>query len=140
VDLLSDADIGMVQIPCPEIACIGFNRHREPGTSIREALETPHAANCCKQLAAATADRIQCYLDEGFEVLAVLGGNEESPGCAVHAGPPGESRLAEQSGVLMRELAEELARRSLQIEFRAIRDADAGLLRKDLEWLRDRIS
>ena len=89
---------------------------------------------------AATADRIQCYVDQGFEVLAVVGGNEDSPGCAVHVNAADDTQLTERSGVFMRELAEELARRSLQIEFHGMRDADSGLLHADLEWLRDRIS
>ena len=140
VDLLSAAGIGMAQISCPEIACLGFDRQRTPGKTIRQALETPRAMNCCQQLAAATADRIQCYVDQGFEVLAVVGGNEDSPGCAVHVNAADDTQLTERSGVFMRELADELARRSLQIEFHGMRDADSGLLHADLEWLRDRIS
>ena len=140
VDLLSDAEIGMVQIPCPEIACLGFNRHRRPGTTIREALEAASTISCCRQLAITIADKVECYVDQGFEILAILGGNEESPGCAVHASASAETRLTEKSGLFMRELADELARRDLQIAFHGMRDADSGLLRDDLEWLRDRIS
>jgi hypothetical protein len=88
----------------------------------------------------ATADQIQCYVDEGFEVVAVLGGNEQSPGCAVHLDTTDETRLTEQSGVFMRALAEELARRGLHVEFHGMRDADAALLHDDLDWLRNRIS
>jgi predicted secreted protein len=140
VDTLSDAEIGMVQIPCPEIACLGFDRTREPGSTIRQALEAAKAIDCCHQLAVATADKIQCYVDEGFEVLAVLGGNEESPGCAVHVSASQETRLTDRSGVFMRELEAELSRRDLQIEFRGMRDANSGLLHEDLKWLRDCIS
>lgn len=138
VDLLSDAEIGIVQIPCPEIACLGFDRDRQTGRTIRQALEIPSAAKCCRQLAVTTADRIQCYVEQGFEVLAVLGGNEESPGCAVHTNTADETQLTEQSGVFMRELAAELARRGHQIEFHGMRDAESSLLREDLEWLRNR--
>ena len=139
-DLLAESDIGMVQIACPEIACLGFDRNRPPGTSIREALETPSAANCCRRLAVTTADKIQCYVDEGFEVLAVLGGNEQSPGCAVHTNATGETPLTRRSGVFMRELSEELSCRGLHIGFRGMRDADSRLLQEDLAWLRDRIA
>ena len=140
VDLLCHAEIGMVQIPCPEIACLGFERHRQAGSTIRQALEAPSAVSCCQQLAVTTADRIKCYLEQGYEVLAVLGGNQESPGCAVHVSNSEESRLTDKSGVFMRELADELARRGLQIDFHGMRDADPGLLQEDLEWLRKRIS
>ncbi|WP_051301691.1 hypothetical protein [Sedimenticola selenatireducens] len=140
MDLLADNGIGMVQIPCPEIACLGFERRRPAGQSIRQALGAPGPANCCRKLAAATADRIKSDLDQGFEVLAILGGNEESPGCAVHITGAGETELAARSGVFMLALAAELERRDLQIQFRRMRDANAKLLNEDINWLRDRLS
>ena len=39
----------------------------------------------------------------------------------------------------LRDVAAELSRRDLNIEFRGTRDTDAGLLLEDLEWLRDRV-
>ena len=139
IELMVDAEIGMVQIPCPEIACLGFERLRSSGQSIRQALETPEASACCQSLAIATAERIHSYVDQGFEVLAVLGGNEQSPGCAVHTAINSELQLTDRSGVFMKMVAEELAQRGLQIRFHGIRDADSELLVEDLEWMRDRI-
>lgn len=140
IDLLADAGIGMAQIPCPEIACLGFERRRPPDQSIRQALEAPEPAACCRRLALVTADRIQCYLDQGFEVLAVLGGNEQSPGCAVHTTATGETQLSDRSGIFMQALATELAHRNLQIQFHGMRDADSKLLGEDLGWLRNQLS
>ena len=139
IELMVDAEIGMVQIPCPEIACLGFERLRSSGQSIRQALETPEASACCQSLAIATAERIHSYVNQGFEVLAVLGGNEQSPGCAVHTAIDSELQLTDRSGVFMKMVAEELAQRGLQIRFHGIRDADSELLIEDLEWMRDRI-
>ena len=139
VDLLSDAGIGMAQIPCPEISCLGFERQRAVGQSIRQALETPGSATCCQHLAVVTVDRIQCYIDQGFEVLAVLGGNTQSPACAVHTKADSETQLTNQSGIFMQALVAELANRDLEIQFRGIQDADPNLLSEDLDWLRERI-
>ena len=139
IDLLAEKDVGMVQIPCPEIACLGFPRRRMPGQSIRDALSAPQPTACCERLAVATADRIQHYLDQGFEIAAVLGGNMQSPGCAVHQDRTGSGALADSSGVFMRALSVELARRGLQIPFRGMRDADRKLLNEDLDWLRARL-
>ena len=136
MDLLADRQVGMVQIACPEIACLGFARQRVAGQSLREALEAPGPAVCCTKLAMATADRIQCYLDEGYEVLAVLGGNQRSPGCAVRAAPNASSQLASDSGTFMKALAIELAQRGLSIPFHGMRDADPEFLKDDLAWLR----
>ncbi len=140
LDLLANADVGMAQITCPEMACLGFERQRPPGSSIRQALESPESASCCKRLAEATADRMQGYLDQGFEVLAVLGGNEQSPGCAVHTVAPGETQMTNRSGVFMQALATALSNRRLRIPFRGVRDADPVLLHADLAWLRERVS
>lgn len=139
IELLVDAEIGIVQIPCPEIACLGFDRQRSDGQSIRQAMESPEASGCCRPLASVTADKIQCYVNQGFEVLAVLGGNEQSPGCAVHTAGDSETQLAHKSGIFMEMLAAELTERGLQIVFRGMRDADSKFLKEDLEWLRDRL-
>ncbi len=140
MELLMEAEVGMVQIPCPEIACLGFKRLRSCDQSIRQALETREATACCRSLAEATAERIECYIKQGFEVLAVLGGNEQSPGCAVHAMDDSEIQLTGKSGVFTKMLATDLSRRGLKIPFHGVRDADSELLKKDLEWLRDRLS
>ncbi len=132
--LLDDEAVGMAQIPCPEMICLGHRRDRPPGRSIREALGSPQAAACCARQAKAAADRIQDYREAGIEVLAVLGGNEQSPACAVHHGEWGE--LAGQSGLFMLALADELGRRGLAPPFCAVRDADAALLAQDLNQLR----
>jgi len=135
MDILAEAEIGMVQIPCPEIACLGFERQRSGGQSIRQALEAPVATACCRTLAMATAEKIQCYADQGFEILAVLGGNEQSPGCAVHTVGENATALNSGSGVFMKMLAAELRQRGLEIPFHGMRDADPKALKKDLDWL-----
>jgi predicted secreted protein len=139
LELLADADIGMAQIPCPEIACLGFRRRREPGQSIRQALETPVASRCCRRLAEATAERMACYQAQGFDIVAVLGGNEQSPACAVHPTSADGTRLGDRSGVFMLALAAETAGRGRRVPFRGIRDNDRSRLREDLDWLRWRI-
>ena len=132
---LSRAGVGMVQIPCPEMACLGHRRGRAPGQSIRDALQTPEAADCCASQAAAMADRIQAYQREGIDVAAILGGNVQSPGCAVHAREDDPQRLAARSGLYMLALEKALEKRGLNIPFRGMRDADPQLLADDLEWL-----
>jgi predicted secreted protein len=139
IDLLADREVGMVQIPCPEIACLGFERRRVPGQRIRDALGAQQPAACCRRLAITTADRIQCYLQQGYQVLAVLGGNEQSPACAVVPTSGGSGRLADESGIFMLALSAELERRGLRIPFRGMRDADPQRLQEDLAWLDERL-
>jgi predicted secreted protein len=129
-------DVGIVQMPCPERECLGPRRERPPGATIRRALETPEARRRCTNLATAMADRLCDYERSGCAVLGILGGNPESPGCAVHAGPAG---LSEASGVFMLELERALRQRGMDVPFRGIRDADAEQERQDVDWLERRI-
>jgi predicted secreted protein len=125
--------VGLLVMPCPEIACLGPARQRAPGVSIGTALRADHGVQGCAALARAVADRIQASLDAGTAVLAVLGGNERSPGCAVHETTQSGALPA---GVFIEALQGELRRRGLAIPFRGLRDAAPALLAEDLDWLR----
>jgi len=140
VDMLTNADIGMAQIQCPEIACLGFERTRARGQSIRQALQAPSCAACCRRLAAQVADRIQTYSDQGYRIIAVLGGNAQSPACAVHVEDGGHLLLTQDSGVFTLALAGELQERGLRIPLRGMRDANDDELATDLNWLGARIA
>ena len=65
-------------------------------------------------------------------VVAILGGNPESPSCAIH---PGSDGLCERSGLFMRHLQGEFRQRGCDPRFLAIRDHDPELHRLDLESL-----
>lgn len=130
-------DVGILQIPCPEIAFLGFLRKRENGQSIRNALDTESGRDCCRKLSVETADRIQTYIKHNNNILAVLGGNPESPGCAVHSVPSVQKGvfLQENSGVFMKEFHKELYERKIEIPFRGMRDCRSDWEKQDLEWL-----
>ncbi|WP_031435086.1 DUF523 domain-containing protein [Methylomarinum vadi] len=123
---------GIVQIPCPEMRALGFERSRPPGVSIRQALDTEPGRACCRQIGREIAERLQDYRRQGYDIVAVLGGNPESPGCAVHIK---ENGLTEQSGVMMQELFSELHNKGIVVSFRGMRDADPAWLAEDLAWL-----
>jgi predicted secreted protein len=130
--LCKEYEVGVLQMPCPEIEFLGVVRERPPGDSIRDALDTDEGRNCCRKISVQIADRIQEYILQGYQMLAILGGNPKSPGCAVHIGPHG---LLATSGVLMRELQDELRRRNIELPFRGIRDCDSGMMAEDIKWL-----
>ncbi len=132
IQLCNDYDVGLLQMPCPEIAFLGFSRSRPPGTSIRAALDTSDGRSHCRKLSIDIIDRVEEMISQGAELMAVLGGNPESPGCAVHA-DNGEEHAA--SGVLIAELRNELHKRNIQVPMRGIRDFDAGLMAEDMQWL-----
>ena len=131
IQLCNKYNVGILQMPCPEIAFMGFPRTRPSGTSIRAALDTSNGRSCCRKISIDIADRIEDIIHQNAKLLAVLGGNPESPGCAVHTGDE-EDR---PSGVLITELRDELHKRSILVPFRGIRDFDSRLMSKDIHWL-----
>lgn len=137
LQLCADHGVGIVQMPCPEIRALGLSRTRASGISIRSALDTETGRARCREISAVIADQLQEYIRHGCEVLAVLGGNDQSPGCAIH---DGQGALSDASGVLMRALQSELRERSIEVPFKAIRDADPAAMAADLQWLEQRFA
>jgi predicted secreted protein len=137
LDLLQRSDVGLVQIPCPEVHCLGPHRARPKGVTLREAMETPQSRSRCRELARETADRIDGLTHRGVEVVAILGGDVASPGCAVHDDPAGG--LSPRSGVFMQELDAELRSRSSKIAFRGIRESRPEAFAADLQWISERL-
>lgn len=132
VQLCHQYNVGIMQMPCPEIAFLGFNRSRPPGTSIRTALDTSDGRLCCRKLSIDIIDRVEEVISQGAEFMAVLGGNPESPGCAV---PVDNNEKLTPAGVLITELKDELYKRNIQVPIRAIRDFDEKLMADDIQWL-----
>ncbi len=130
LQLCHEHGVGIVQLPCPEIHTLGFARQRAPGQRIRDALNEDAGIEHCSTLARDVAERIEVYLEQGYELVAVLGGNPESPGCAIHEGP---DSLSDHAGLFMRKLQTELRQGGLNPCFLAIRDHDPDLHRIDLE-------
>ena len=133
IRLCNEYNVGILQMPCPEIGFLGFHRKRQSGESIREALDTVEGGKFCRRISVDVADRMDNYLCQGYSILAILGGNPKSPGCAVQSNHSGSSAA---SGVFMRELQDELQRRGIVAPFRGIRDYDPEMLAQDLEWLK----
>lgn len=133
LNLCNEHSVGLLQMPCPEIAALGLRRTRAPGLGIRAALDTEEGQRCCIKLAAEVGDRVAAYIAEGYQLIGVLGGNPLSPGCAVHHG---ESGLTDASGLFMQALQAEFVKRGWLIPFQAIRDADQAHLALDLQSVR----
>jgi len=134
LQLCHEQGVGVMQMPCPEVLALGFERKRPAGTTIRQALDTEAGRRSCSDLAASVAERIQAALAEGSRLLAVLGGNPLSPGCAVH---DDERGLLLESGIFMQELQRELRLRGIDVPFRGMRDASPEMLAEDLQWFRN---
>ncbi len=137
IEVLARHGVGMLQMPCPEMDFMGLDRARGEDQTIWDIIDTPEGHSFCRDLAKGVVDSIEDYLKNGYSVEAVLGGDTGSPGCAVrHLAPEaGVQGLAENSGVLMRELMAELHSREIDIPFRGMHDSSPEALAEDIAWL-----
>jgi predicted secreted protein len=112
-------DIGIVQLPCPELMVLGLGRGRGPFETIRGALERPESQLRLGGLADQVVDQIKEYQRHGFHVVGILGKNG-SPTCGVH------------EGVFVRLLRQRLRAEGLQVEVQGIDDHSQ---QKAIEWV-----
>jgi len=120
--------IGVIQIPCPEQAVLGLGRVRPDGVSLRDAMSTPAARACCNAIAESIVSRLKQYEQAGQTVVAILGGNPLSPGCATQSA----SCVVDAEGLLIVALRASLASYGLEIPILAIRDSDWRLHAQDI--------
>ncbi|MEA5094140.1 MAG: hypothetical protein VB128_04205 [Sedimentibacter saalensis] len=95
-------DIGIHQLPCPEYRFLGLKR--EPMTKAQ--YNTEGFRNINKSIAADTVNIIKEYINNGYEVLGVIGINE-SPTCSING----------DRGILMEELINMLYHENIKISY-----------------------
>ncbi len=93
VNILLKHDIGVHQMPCPEFRHLGIDR--KPMS--KSDYDTKEYRKHCRELSEDTLTIIKEYLNQGYDVLGILGINE-SPTCS----------LAGEKGIFMEELLEKL--------------------------------
>ncbi len=91
VRLLLDNDVGLVQMPCPELCCLGLDRGDPRGverpvtvenTRIRREMQNPPAARRLEALVDQVLWQIEEYHRHGFEIIGLIGA-DRSPNCGV---------------------------------------------------------
>lgn len=95
-------DIGIHQLPCPEYRFLGLKR--EPMTKAQ--YNTEDFRNINNSIAADTVNIIKEYINNGYEVVGVIGINE-SPTCSING----------EKGILMEELISILNDENIKISF-----------------------
>jgi len=133
---VAEREIGIVQLPCPELMVLGMGRDRDvpPLDTIREALELPDAEPRLRRLIDQVVYQLEEYRFQGFTVLGILGKNG-SPSCGVETTSfkqgfgPGE-------GIFFRMLAETLKEKGLPIPIKGI---DDHRQEETMKWLDERL-
>lgn len=136
LEALRRQQVGIIQIPCPELRALGLGRDRDvpPLETIREGMELPEAQARLEPIIKNIIYIIKEYQFQGFHIVGILGKNG-SPSCGVettHAG----GQLVEGEGVFIRLLRKALAQENLDI---AIKGVDDHRQEEAIEWALDRI-
>ena len=126
--VLLDSDVGIVQMPCPELVCLGLDRQANRGAAAtvesedtRVALRMSEGAAgvACGDMAAGLVQQAKDYRKHGFEIVGVVGING-SPTCGVETTWRSD-REARGPGVFIQKLAEGLEAEGIPIAMRGIK-------------------
>lgn len=109
LDVLAEAGIGVVQLPCVETNFFGLDRKSKG----REDIDTKAYRAVCKKLAQEIIKQIQNYRENKYAVIGILG-LEFSPTYAVHQIENGHRNLPGK-GILTEELEAEMSKKRMQI-------------------------
>lgn len=111
-------DVGIVQMPCPEVAAFGLDR---ADLCIEHELRTSAGRALCRKLAREQLWQIRAYQAAGVRVLGVLGKNG-SPSCGVEETWRG--RVCPGSGAFIQALEAELRSQGLAVGIAGIADGE----------------
>lgn len=113
---LTEAGVGIVQMPCPESSFGGYANglSRKPH-SVQYYEQLPGFPQHCQKLAEETAGQIAALESHGFHVKAILG-IENSPTCAVNRIFSFRNGTEHRTGLFMGALMESLKDKKLNIE------------------------
>jgi predicted secreted protein len=129
VDYLQKTQAGVIQMPCPELYCIGLGRR-----AVRVGLESPAGMKRLQRVIDDLVFTIHEYLFQGFEVVGILG-IDRSPSCGVSRTLL-EGRQQDGQGVFIRELKKRLAVEKLDIPVIGVADHKQN---DAIQWLEERL-
>lgn len=122
INLLMSNKIGIIQLPCPELICLGLDRQDMNGgmrellienTRIRNVLEREECQKILRNKANEIVTQIEEYLKYDFRVVGIIGVNR-SPSCGIETTTI-EGEEKEGRGVFMGILEEELEKKGLEL-------------------------
>jgi predicted secreted protein len=130
--ILIDSGTGMLQMPCPELLCLGLDREVEPGlhptiesedTRVAQRMSEEQARTICRKIVDDLVYQLVEYRKNGFELVGVLGING-SPTCGVETTWANDQEM-QGAGVFIQMLDEECRKRGIALAMRGIKAYDA---------------
>jgi len=128
MELLIKSDVGIVQMPCPELMCLGLDRENrnekvlpvlEDNTRIRMLMEKESSAGKIRHLVQDLLFQISEYKKYGFEIRGIVGINR-SPSCGVNTTSK-DNQEVKGEGVFIGALRNELNKKGVQIKIVGIK-------------------
>jgi len=129
IDYLQQKQVGVIQMPCPELYCLGLGRRE-----VRVGLESPAGRQRLERLIDDQIFTIREYLFQGFEIVGILG-KQGSPSCGVTRTWL-DNRQQDGQGVWIRELKKRLAAEKLDIPVIGVADHQQE---EAIEWLEEKL-
>ena len=132
IKALLSADIGIVQLPCPELCCLGLDRGNIHGaehpvvrenTRIRNEMMKPDIYGHLLDLVDGVMEQIAEYRKYGFEIVGIVGVNR-SPSCGVDTTSDFDSEI-EGKGLFMEALSNRLKGETPPIPMLGIKGTDS---------------
>lgn len=131
VSYLLEHGVGIVQLPCPELLCLGLDRGDPQGaerpvvvenTRIRRAMAQAEPSRRLARLVADTMAQLLEYRRYGFQVVGILGANR-SPCCGVDTTSQDDQEVLGM-GVFLEALSHRLEEVGWQIPMVGFRGTD----------------
>lgn len=131
VSYLLEHGVGIVQLPCPELLCLGLDRGDPQGaerpvvvenTRIRRAMAQAEASRRLARLVEDTMAQLLEYRRYGFQVVGILGANR-SPCCGVDTTSQDDQEVPGM-GVFLEALSHRLEEVGWQIPMVGFRGTD----------------
>ena len=128
LELLTESEVGIIQMPCPELLCLGLSRGNtgksstsivEENTRIRKIMNQNSMTEKIKQFVQPVVHQILEYRKHGFEIKGIVG-VDRSPSCGVNTTSKNNEEVS-GSGIFMEMLFDELNNNNININIVGIK-------------------
>lgn len=79
IKVIIDNEIGIIQLPCPELIMYGSNRWGH----VKEQFDTPYFRKVCRKELETYILQIEEYINNGYNIIGILG-IDGSPSCGIN--------------------------------------------------------
>jgi len=132
INILLENEIGIIQLPCPEMMTYGVKRWGH----VREQFDTAYFRNECQQIMMPIINQLKDYTKNGYQIVGVIG-VDGSPSCGVNKSCSGawggeifgdedildrikRMEFVSKRGIFMEEIKELLDKNNISIPFAAV--------------------